>query len=39
MQEAIASFYRALAKESQLPSTTVKQIQRERRNAAKNLKD
>ena len=39
MQEAIAYFDRALAKESQLPSSTVKQIQRERRNAAKNLKN
>jgi tetratricopeptide (TPR) repeat protein len=37
MQEAIANFDRALAKQSQLPAATVKQIQRERRNAESSL--
>ena len=36
MQEAIGDFDKALAKQSQLPASLVKQIQRERGNAAKS---
>ncbi len=38
MQEAVSNFDTALSKKSQLPQSTVKQIERERRNAANDIK-
>jgi tetratricopeptide (TPR) repeat protein len=39
MQESVDNFDKALTKKSQLPSDLVKQIERERRKAAENLKE